>query len=471
MSIRALGPLLLVAVALSASVARAQGVDEAAERFRRGITLLDERSFEAALIEFQAAYDASPAWQVLYNVGSCHQYLGHPVEAVDAWERYLEEGGAEVPAERRAEVEAALAEQRSRIGTVLVRTNVEGAQITVDGVVVATAPLAEPLRLAIGTYQVGVQAAGWQGQVRRVTVAGESQRTLDVLLERAVLEQGQLRVESAVLDAEVRIDDELVGTTPLDGTVPVTPGRHRVELRRGGYTSYRRQVDVEAGQTLDVAAALTIDPDADVPRGVLRLRLPDAPAVVEVDGAPLPTARGEHPLPTGRHRVEIRVEERVPVRETVTVEADGRAELTPALRWTDDAHARRIRDAEQVRVAGGIVLAAGLASAIGGAVFVGLAEVFLADRRDANYDTWFSCTMTGMFCGIDLERDAQMYVDDGVQQDAFRWTYGILFGVAAAAIPIGAILIAIAPSEESIDAGASARLRVGPGSVALHGRF
>jgi hypothetical protein len=481
-----LGPLALVlalapwarpAAAQDGSDAAAPPADEAArqeaaERFRRALALFDEGNMEAALIEFEAAYARMPSWQVLYNIGACHRALGHPVEAVDAWERYLREGGDEVPEARREELAAALEEQRGRIGTLLVRTNVEGARVTIDGVAVATAPLEEPLRLAVGSYRVGVEAAGWEGPVRRVVIAGESREVLDVLLERVATERGSLEIESAVPDVEVRVDGEVVGTTPLTETVPVAPGTHRVEGRRAGFETFRRDVEVDAGQLSTVALELSLDPDA-APEGLgtLSLALPDAPHALRVNGAEVEAAGGDVTLPAGRHHLVLEVDERVPFRRTVEVDAGGRLELAPALRWTDTARSQRLNDAERLRVAGWSVFAAGMIGLAVGGVSAGLAEGHYAGIKDENFEDWSICNgAAGTLCNDEAER---AYENADFYQQVFRWTYGIAFGLGALATTVGLVMVIAAPSESAIDAAARAavRLEVGPGSLRLRGRF
>ncbi|HJL16135.1 MAG TPA: PEGA domain-containing protein [Sandaracinaceae bacterium LLY-WYZ-13_1] len=447
---------------------------EASERFRRALELFDEGNMEAALIEFEAAYERVPSWQVLYNIGACHRALGHPVEAVDAWDRYLSEGGDEVPPERREEVAAALAQQRARIGTVLVRTNVEDGRITVDGVAVADAPMAEPLRLAVGTYEIGVQAAGWEGPVRRVTVAGESEQILDVLLERVVTERGSLAIESPVPDAEVTVDGEPVGTTPLEETVPVSPGHHVVEVRRTGFETFRREVDVDAGQRTQVTVEMPLAVDtAPAARGELALALPPALYDLRVNGEPVEPGGGRVSLPAGRHHLVLEVEERVPHRQTVTVEAGSTVQLEPPLRWTDGARASRLNDAERLRIAGGVVLAGGLTGLAIGAVFVGVGEGYFAAEMDELFDDYDLCTNTGMLCDREAMDNAQRYLDVDATRRAFRWVYGIAFSAGAVASVIGVVMLSLAPSEESIDAAARAGLRldVGPGGLFLRGRF
>lgn len=73
-------------------------------------------------------------------------------------------------------------------------------------------------------------------------------------LARALQEQPRLRVTTRPPRAEVYVDGEKIGTTPVEHRV--TPGRHLVEVRRVDYVGERREVDVARGSTGDVTIVL-----------------------------------------------------------------------------------------------------------------------------------------------------------------------------------------------------------------------
>ena len=93
-------------------------------------------------------------------------------------------------------------------------------------------------------------------------------------LPRAESESGLLRVDAGA-GATIVVDGESVGTAPLDATIPVSPGEHRVEARRGG-TTLASVVNAGAGivtpvlfaapapaekSAIAAAAPLTVMPD------------------------------------------------------------------------------------------------------------------------------------------------------------------------------------------------------------------
>lgn len=112
---------LLGAVALAPGVAQAQESADSAQRtlarehFARGVALAKAHSYTEALNEFEQAYAAVPHFSVLYNIGQARLALGDSAAAITTLQRYLDEGGAQIDAKRRAEVEATLQRERARL--------------------------------------------------------------------------------------------------------------------------------------------------------------------------------------------------------------------------------------------------------------------------------------------------------------------------------------------------------------------
>ncbi|HEY8923146.1 MAG TPA: tetratricopeptide repeat protein, partial [Polyangia bacterium] len=163
---------------------------EALEHFEQGVRLGESGSYREAAAEFERAYRLSPHYAVLYNLGQAYMALGQPVEAVEALQRYLTEGASQVPAARRSEVQAAIKQQRARIGSVVLEANVDGAALLVDGVTVGRSPLPSPVRVARGEHQITAVLDGYRATPRTVTVSGDGARVTTVLERVAPAEQG-----------------------------------------------------------------------------------------------------------------------------------------------------------------------------------------------------------------------------------------------------------------------------------------
>jgi tetratricopeptide (TPR) repeat protein len=187
MLVRALGLIGALTLATLPRLAHAEEDPKmlARRHFDRGMELAGEGAYSEALVEFTRAHEISPHFAVLYNIGQAHVALGRPVEAVDALTRYLEQGGAEIPVERRKQVDAEILKQKARIAEVEVRTDVPGAIVSIDGKEIGRTPLSTPIRLAIGTHQIVAAVPGRPSVEQSVTVAGEERRRVDLAIPAA----------------------------------------------------------------------------------------------------------------------------------------------------------------------------------------------------------------------------------------------------------------------------------------------
>jgi len=145
--------------------------EEARQRFKRALELADDGQFDAALVELKKAYDLAPTYRILYNVGVVYQQLKDYARALDAYERYVEEGGAGIPEERLADVHARIERLKGRVGHLDIRTSEPGAEVSVDDRVIGTTPL-RPVRVNSGQRKVTVHLAGRPSQTRIVDLAG-----------------------------------------------------------------------------------------------------------------------------------------------------------------------------------------------------------------------------------------------------------------------------------------------------------
>jgi hypothetical protein len=115
-------------------------------------------------------------------------------------------------------------------------------------------------------YQLQNYAAALMALGRYLTEAGptaphrrEVEQTIDTLQTRV----GKVAVSTSAPGADITVDDELVGKTPLDDAVLVSIGRRKITALRDGRVTETRFVDVAAGDTITVSLA------ADVTRGPL----------------------------------------------------------------------------------------------------------------------------------------------------------------------------------------------------------
>jgi hypothetical protein len=103
-------------------------------------------------------------------------------------------------------------------------------------------------------------------------------------LNEARAKVGALTVEANVPDAEVVVDDKVVGKLPLKDPIFLSPGSHGVEVRAPGYQSDARLAVLLAGRSLFIAMRLepmraeVAPPPESAPPEAKKKEKPSAPA-------------------------------------------------------------------------------------------------------------------------------------------------------------------------------------------------
>ncbi|WP_158502085.1 PEGA domain-containing protein [Vitiosangium sp. GDMCC 1.1324] len=156
-------------------------LEEAQSRYQRGRELYDENDFQAALVEFQRAYELAPSYRLLFNIAQVQYQLQDYANALGSFQQYLQEGEAELSGPRREEVQREIDRLEVRVARVRITVNKPGAEISVDDVPVGTAPLREPLLVNAGRRKVSVSLTGHVPVSRVVNVAGRD--SIEVSLE------------------------------------------------------------------------------------------------------------------------------------------------------------------------------------------------------------------------------------------------------------------------------------------------
>jgi formylglycine-generating enzyme required for sulfatase activity len=162
-----------------------------------------------------------------------------------------------------------------------------------------------------GRYTVIAEKEGYGPLEIPIEVTADGERLFRFDLRKL---PGRLAVRSgAVAGAEVLIDDEPVGSTPLDG-LPLAPGDYSLRVRASRYQDHVAPLRIEGG---GVTQALDIEL---VPRwSVVAFRSSPTGAVVRVDGDSRGTAPITLDLMPGSYRVELELEGYKPYRRRLEV--------------------------------------------------------------------------------------------------------------------------------------------------------
>jgi hypothetical protein len=177
----------LFLLCLSPSMALGQGASkpEARQHFDRGLALAKDKAYAEAIAEFNHAYEISPNFAVLFNLGQAYVAVDQPVYAVEALRRYLNDGGNQIPKVRRKQVEADIAEQGRRIATVVVRCALDGVPVRLDGVDLGKTPLSNAIWVKAGPHVLSASMPGYRPWEESVDLIGKFQKTVEIRLEPA----------------------------------------------------------------------------------------------------------------------------------------------------------------------------------------------------------------------------------------------------------------------------------------------
>lgn len=466
---RALAAALVVA--LSASSAHAQVPPR--ERFARGVALSAEGDWRSALQEFRAAFDATQNPEVLFNVASAHEHLNEYVEALEALERYQRLAPPRALARHRAAVVGAMERLVHYIGTLRVVSSTPAARCAVDAHPYEIDTLRTGLRVSMGRRLVRCEAPGFEARELSVEVSPNAVAEARVELART---RATIAVTCDRVGAEVRVDERLVGRTPLADPAVVDEGPHRVEVSLPGYETVARSLDAR-GDSARVEAALRWSdpvPPEVAARLVVRTNVPNA--VATLDGRAIPLD-GSRALPPGAHRLRVERDEHLPTERDVTLTPGARAvedvalAPTPAYREAYLDRAQRQRRLWRIIGGGGIVLSIVGAIALG----VSLPRTLDADSRAAAADAQYLGCQSQGGCGAATMTRLATARDDAIAERSASLpatiTGGVLTGVGVAGILAGVILRADAEPVDRFDRPPTFRVGLGPSSGSLEVSF
>ena len=134
-------------------------------------------------------------------------------------------------------------------------------------------------------------------------------------------------IAADVAGATVRLDDRVLGKTPLPGVVRMKPGPATLVVEKEGYFDYQRILALQGGSlsTFDVKLA------SKQTTAIVTVRSTVVGALVAVDGKPEGTVPTEMVIAAGTHQVELTHSGYQPLRSSLVVVAGERKTLDLAL--------------------------------------------------------------------------------------------------------------------------------------------
>lgn len=177
---------LAPAFAQTAPTSRAEAdpmSDKAVELFNEGKKLFRDGKYGQAEAAFEAAWAiALKSKGIAANLGEAEMHLGKFREAAEHLTISLRLAAPDDS--QRPRTAANLATVKAKIATLTVKTNVDGAEIFVNGKKVADAPLLDPIFVDPGKVKLRVRLEGYLSWEKEIDATAGQELPLDVTMER-----------------------------------------------------------------------------------------------------------------------------------------------------------------------------------------------------------------------------------------------------------------------------------------------
>lgn len=160
-----IAPLILLtgAVLLAPSAHAQEGEisEQARAHFQAGVNSLqdpDGARYEEAYREFKAAYQSSPSWKILGNLGIAAMKLERDGEAIEAFQKYLAGGAASLAPEEREQFQRDLGTLQAGVVKLSISVNLPGVTISDERVPVTGSTVRNSYAAAGQQLEIGVRA-------------------------------------------------------------------------------------------------------------------------------------------------------------------------------------------------------------------------------------------------------------------------------------------------------------------------
>ena len=207
----------------------------------------------------------------------------------------------------------------SKVGNLLITSNVAGAQITVDGKSdpAWVTPFTIP-NLAAGMHSVSVAKEGYNVAQRGVTVEGGQTASYSAEL---TVPMGEVNIVTNPPGLEILIDEQPAGRSPVQKSLSV--GHHTFTLRAPGMDPYTSSFDIRYNGYM-ITKRVDLGGSTPAATGVVEVHTDPPGASLQADGKAL---SGSTPtsirLTAGRHTLTLSLPGYQPLQKVVDVPANG----------------------------------------------------------------------------------------------------------------------------------------------------
>ena len=219
---------------------------EAKANYDVAVTLYRDKDYTNASARFKQAYDLSKDPRLLWNMAACQKALRHYSEVQTLVNQYVTLGGGEgllTDADKR-EAEQLLSVIDTLVAPLKIDVAEPGAQISIDGNVVATTPVDKPLMVDMGPHHVKITKADFADYEQDINVtAGKTASIKTTLVKHS--HEGRVSVRTSEKNAVITLDNKTVGSFEWFG--PASVGPHLLRVNAAGYEKWQADFTITEG--------------------------------------------------------------------------------------------------------------------------------------------------------------------------------------------------------------------------------
>jgi hypothetical protein len=287
---------------------------EAKLHFEKGVNFMKEKNYDAALLEFQYAYELLPNPLVLFNIGMCLKEKLRYADAVGVFKRVISESGVSIDKGLKSEVEKIIGDLQNYVGYIVIEGEYPDARLYIDDTLIGNLPFKEPIPVDIGKHRLEVTREGYKKFERSIVVRSNEEIRIPILLER-IVNYGRISISSSVPNAIIEIDNEKMGSGTVTANLP--EGEHRINVMADGYREFSCIETIKPDQEKKVNAHLLPEP----PPSKIEVKINTPKATLRLDGkektSPPITIWGVKP---GTHTIEVKKEGMMPISANIDIQ-------------------------------------------------------------------------------------------------------------------------------------------------------
>ena len=452
---------LAAALLLNSAVVKAEDDPsklEARERFDRALQLFNQGDNQGAIAEFHRVLEINDHPTVLFNLALVYATSGDSVESLATITR-LGARVSQLNPTQQAKVKELQQSESQRIGQLLLKCDLSGGRLEVDGIDVGELSCGSKLSLNKGRHSIGVISSGFHPMRQSVLIAGGGEVSLSFSPEQLSGRLANIRLDISPIDVELSLDGAPLGKGQNIQELALAPGEHELKFERAGYRPKTERVRLGDGAERNITVKLEVDRAAlSKNSGNLSLQVSETEALVWIDGSPLSYKLDSIPLPVGVHQLRIERDGFVTDEREVTLSPSKQTPIKVELVPTPAYRAEYASAARSQQVWGWSLTGVGAVITAGSVGFL-VYNNGLVNNADSAYNERYNECETASTAGTPISScpaELEILVEDLDSQQS-KNIYGYIgVGVGAATLITGVILLVTgndpnryAPSEES----------------------